>query len=335
MTDQVSAFLAAHGWADARSVHLVGDGSARRYSRLALGERQCLLMECPPAIPLLPFLDVAALLRRLGFSAPEVLAADAAAGLALIEDFGDGTFSRLLAADADEAALYTLAVDALIELHRRATPADLAALPPFDDARALDGLFRMLDWYWPAMRGAPASDLIRHEFESAWRAVLPAMRRVPDSIALFDYHTDNLFRLDRPGIAACGLIDFQDAVRAPVVFDLATLLDNDRRAIPEALRERLIDRYLAAFPSLDRDVFVTAYAVKTAHWNTRIVGTFARLLRRDGKAGYQRFMPRVWELIARHLHHPALAPVAEWYRRYLPAADRRMLPPDIVDKLGA
>src|SRR5581483_10484034 len=128
MTDQVSAFLAAHGWADARSVHLVGDGSARRYSRLALGERQCLLMECPPAIPLLPFLDVDALLRRLGFSAPEVLAADAAAGLAV--------------------------------------------LPPFDDARALDGLFRMLDWYWPAMRGAPASDLIRHEFESAWRAVL-------------------------------------------------------------------------------------------------------------------------------------------------------------------
>ena len=109
------------------------------------------------------------------------------------------------------------------------------------------------------------------------------------------------------------------------------MLDNDRRAIPEALREMVIARYLAAFPALDHDVFMTAYAVKTAHWNTRIVGTFARLLRRDGKAGYQRFMPRVWELIARHLDHPALAPVAEWYRRYLPPADRRVL----SDKLGA
>jgi hypothetical protein len=249
----------------------------------------------------------------------------------LIEDFGDLTFSRLLTDGADETALYTLAVDTLIALHTGATPADLAAVPLFDDARALEGLFRMLDWYWPVVRGAPASDLIRHEFEAAWRAVLPAMRFVPESMALFDYHTDNLFCLDRAGIAACGLIDFQDAVRAPVIYDLAMLLDNDRRVIPDRLREALIDRYLAAFPALDRDVFMTAYIVKTVHYNTRLVGTFTRLLRRDGKAGYQRFMPRVWELIARHLDHPALAPVAEWYRRYLPQADRRVL----SDKLGA
>jgi aminoglycoside/choline kinase family phosphotransferase len=331
MTEPVRAFLSVHGWGDAARTTLAGDGSARRYSRLHFGDRRCLLMECPPAIPLLPFLDVDALLRRLGFSAPEVLASDPPAGLALIEDFGGDTFSRLLADGADEAGLYTLAVDTLIALHRRAMPGDIDALPPFDDARALEGLFRMLDWYWPVVRGAPASDLIRHEFEAAWRAVLPAMRHVPDSIALFDYHTGNLLHLDRPGIAACGLIDFQDAVRAPVVFDLATLLDNDRRAIPDALRDTLTARYLTAFPALDRDVFMTAYAVKTAHWNTRIVGTFARLLRRDGKAGYQRFMPRVWELIARHIEHPALAPVAEWYRRYLPPADRRVL----SDKLGA
>ncbi len=325
MSQAVAPFLASHGWADAQSTPLAGDGSARRYSRLQSGRRHCLLMECPPAIPLQPFLDVDSLLGRLGLSAPEVLAADPAAGLALIEDFGDGTFSRLLAHGADEADLYTLAVDLLIELHRRATPADLAALPSFDDARALDGLFRMLDWYWPALRGQPASDMMRHEFAAAWRAVLPAMRGVPESIALFDYHTDNLFRLERPGVAACGLIDFQDAVRAPVVFDLATLLDNDRRAIPDTLRDGLIERYLAAFPALDRDAFMTAYAVKTAHWNTRIVGTFARLLRRDGKPGYQRFMPRVWALIARHLGHPALAPVAAWYQRNLPPADRKVL----------
>jgi aminoglycoside/choline kinase family phosphotransferase len=331
MTEPVHAFLSAHGWAVAQRTPLAGDGSARRYSRLELGNRHCLLMECPPTIPLQPFLDVDALLRRLEFSAPEVLASDSATGLALIEDFGDLTFSRLLIDGADETALYTLAVDTLIALHTGATPADLAAVPLFDDARALEGLFRMLDWYWPVVRGAPASDLIRYEFEAAWRAVLPAMRFVPESMALFDYHTDNLFCLDRPGIAACGLIDFQDAVRAPVIYDLAMLLDNDRRVIPDRLREALIDRYLAAFPALDRDVFMTAYIVKTVHYNTRLVGTFARLLRRDGKAGYQRFMPRVWELIARHLDHPALAPVAEWYRRYLPQADRRVL----SDKLGA
>ena len=323
--DPVAAFLAAQGWGDARQEPLSGDGSVRRYRRLTAGSRRALLMQCPPELPIAPFLTVDALLRRLGFSAPEIYATDAGPGLVLLEDFGDDTFTRLLAAGADEASLYTLAVDVLIELHRRATPETLASLPRFDDDRALDGLYRMLDWYWPAMHGAAAPDSVRRDFESAWRAVLPAMRRVPDSIALFDYHADNLMRLDRPGLAACGLLDFQDAVAAPVVFDLATLLENDRRAIPDALREALLARYLAAFPALDHDVFMTAFAVKTAHWNTRIVGTFARLLRRDGKAGYQRFMPRVWELVERHIRHPALGPVAEWYRRHLPPADRRVL----------
>lgn len=325
MSEATARFLAAHGWQAAERQFLVGDGSVRRYTRLIQSDRRCLLMDCPPEISLEPFLKVDALLRRLGVSAPEVLAADADAGLALVEDFGDDTFTRLLKSGADETALYRLAVDLLIELHRRATSADLAGLPVFDDDRALDGLFRMLDWYWPAIHGAPPGETVRREFESAWRAVLPKMREVPDSIALFDYHADNLLWLDRTGVGACGVIDFQDAVQAPVVFDIATLLANDRRAIPDGLREALIDRYLTAFPALDRDAFMTAFAVKTAHWNTRIVGTFARLLRRDGKALYQKFMPRVWLLIEHYLAHPALEPVADWYRRHLPAADRRML----------
>ena len=321
----IQAFLAGQGWGDAQREKLAGDASVRRYVRLKRGGETALLMDCPPALPIGPFLEVGAMLLKLGLSAPRVLAADAAAGLALIEDFGDDTFTRLLERGHDEATLYILAVDTLIALHQRAAPAMPSALPVFDDNRALDGLFRMLDWYWPAIHGGPASPEVRDAFESAWRDVLPAMRRVPNSVALFDYHTDNLLLINRPGVSACGLIDFQDAVQAPVVYDLAMLLDNDRRAISDALRARLIDRYLAAFPALDHEIFMTAYTVKTAHYNTRLVGTFARLLRRDGKPGYQRFMPRVWALIERHIAHPALAPVADWYRRYLPPQDRRVL----------
>lgn len=333
MGERIARFLEANRWSGAEPQPLAGDGSVRRYTRLKLGGRSCLLMDCPPELSIDPFLKVDALLVKLQLSVPKVFATDIDAGLALIEDFGDDTFTRLLGDGADETALYELAVDLLIELHRRATPADCASLPVFDDDLALDGLFRMLDWYWPAVHGTPASDTVRREFESAWRAVLPKMRTVPDSIALFDYHTDNLLRLDRPGIAACGVIDFQDAVQAPVVFDIATLLANDRRAIPDSLRDAMIDRYLQAFPALDRDAFMTAFAVKTAHWNTRIVGTFARLLRRDGKVLYQRFMPRIWFLIERYTAHPALEPVADWYRRHLPPADRRIL--ELDERSGA
>ena len=72
----------------------------------------------PPQEDVRPYIAVAGMLRGLGLSAPEIFAEDREPGLLLIEDFGDGTYTRLLARGADESALYALAVDVLIALHR-------------------------------------------------------------------------------------------------------------------------------------------------------------------------------------------------------------------------
>ncbi len=320
-------FLAAQGWGAAERRLLAGDASFRRYDRLRLDGRPAVLMDAPPPMEnVAPFVRIGRLLHGLGFSAPEILAVDQANGFVLLEDLGDDTYTRLLNAGRDEAPLYALAVDTLIELHRRLPAEALAALPEFDDARALREVSLILDWYWPAVHGAPVADDLRRDFEAAWRLVLPRRRAVPDSIALFDFHVDNMLWLpDRPGIKACGLLDFQDAVRAPLTFDLVSLLEDVRRAVPPALMAAMIDRYLAANPQIARADFMTAYAIIGAQRNIRIAGTFARLLKRDGKPAYQRFMPRVWELIALDLAAPALAPVAAWFQRHLPPADRRVL----------
>ena len=97
------------------------------------------------------------------------------------------------------------------------------------------------------------------------------------------------------------------------------------KSAPDGLTLLAAPSLLAANPHLDRDAFMTVYAVSGAQRNIRIAGTFARLLRRDSKPGYQRYMPRTWELIAGDLRHPALAPVAAWFDRYLPPDDRRLL----------
>ena len=161
---------------------------------------------------------------------------------------------------------------------------------------------------------------------AAWQQVLPQRQAAPKTIALFDFHVDNLLVLkDRRGIAACGLLDFQDAVLAPVGFDLVSLLEDARRHVPWNLMTRMIERYLAANPMIDRTAYMAAYAIIGAQRNTRIAGTFTRLLKRDGKSWYQRFMPRVWELIGHDIQHPVLAPVAAWYARHLPESDRAPL----------
>ncbi|MBL8710878.1 MAG: phosphotransferase [Rhodospirillaceae bacterium] len=324
------AFLAAAGWGAAEIRLLAGDASFRHYDRLTLAGRTAVLMDAPPPMEdVRPFMRIGRLLKGLGFSAPQILADDAEAGFLLLEDLGDRTYTRALDAGADAQALYALATDTLIALHDRVPPSALESLPVFEDARALREVQLLLDWYWPAHFGRPAPDDVRAAFVTAWEEVLPRRRCVPESIALFDFHVDNLLVLqDRKGIEACGLLDFQDAVLAPVTFDLVSLLEDVRRDVPWDLMRAMIDRYLAANPAIARDDFMAAYAIIGGQRNTRIAGTFARLLKRDGKGWYQRFMPRVWELIAHDLAHPALAPVASWYARHLPPAERAVLPTD-------
>lgn len=325
---EIAAFLAASGWGEAARKKLPGDASFRRYVRLARGGETAMLMDAPPPQEdVRPFLAVARLLHGLGLSAPRLHAADVAAGLLLLEDFGDDTYTRLLAARADEAALYALAVDVLIALNRGFAAAAAPELPPYDEPRLLAEAALLVDWYLPAVTGAPTDAGLRDDYLALWRALLPLARGVPETLVLRDYHVDNLMRLSgRDGIAACGLLDFQDAVRGPMSYDLVSLLEDARRDVAPALATAMRARFLAAFPALDRARFDASYAVLGAQRNCKIVGIFTRLFVRDGKAQYLAHIPRVWCLIEDDLRHPALAPLARWLDRHVPAKLRRAPP---------
>lgn len=319
----VAAFAAAVGWGDAVCAPLAGDASFRRYLRLqrADGRRAVLMDAPPPQEDVRPFIAVAETLRSLGLSAPRILAADVAEGFLLLEDFGDRTYTGVLARQGDEAALYRLAVDVLIVLHRRFI--DDATLPPYDDDRLLAEAALLVDWYLPAVRGEPTPVSLRSEYLDLWRRVLPLARKVPTSLVLRDYHVDNLMWLeDREGIAACGLLDFQDAVVGPVTYDLVSLFEDARRNVPGALATLLLERYKAAFPDLDVEAFAASYAILGAQRNAKIVGIFTRLDRRDGKPGYLYHIPRVWRWLAGDLDHPALAALKAWFNRVIPAGSR-------------
>ncbi len=326
---EIAAFLAAHGWAGACRRPLAGDASFRRYERLVDGERRAVLMDAPPdREDVRPFVAVADLLRALGFSAPRILACDVRLGAALLEDLGDGTYTRVLEDGGDEATLYTLALDLLIALHRRFDPAapGAAALPPYDDRRLLDEAALFVDWYLPAVRGVAANAALRREYLSLWRETFATARAVPSSLVLRDYHADNLMWLPgRPGIAACGLLDFQDAVVGPVTYDLVSLFEDARRDVPAALARRLLARYRAAFPEIGEAEFAASYAVLGAQRNAKIIGIFTRLDRRDGKPGYLAHIPRVWRWLEGDLRHPALAAIRHWMDREIPP-ELRMAP---------
>lgn len=321
----IQLFLDRHGLGSAKRVPLAGDASARRYERIVRPDgATVILVDTPnPAEDLLPFAAIGAVLDRIGLSVPAILAADPESGLALQEDFGTETFSRLLAEEADPLPLYELATDALIELHRRwpAGEAERLGLPVYDATLFIEQVMLFADVYLPVATGQPLSDKDRSDLEMAWRSVVPDACAGPQSLLLRDYHVDNLMRLPRDGVRAAGLIDFQSAGRGPVAYDLISLLEDARRDVPAALAEAMVARYLAAFPDLDGAAFRRSCAVLGAVRHARILGIFVRLAL-SGRRGYLPHLPRVWRLLEGQLAKPALAPVAAWFNRHLPPQAR-------------
>lgn len=323
----IQAFLARAGWGAAKRGRLAGDASFRHYDRLEMDGRRAVLMDAPPPKEdVRPFVRMALHLQRLGFSPPELMALDQENGLLLLEDLGDDTYTRLLAKGEDEEALYALAVDTLAELHSQpdAIPMGLA---PYDDDRLLAEAALLTDWYMPAVLDRPTDRSARAEYLDLWRAAFPAARLVPDTLVLRDFHVDNLMRLDRPGIRACGLLDFQDAVAGPLTYDLMSLLEDARRDIDPALIARMKDRYLARMPGLDRAAFDASWAVMAAQRHAKVIGIFTRLCKRDGKPHYLHHIPRVWRLLDSACDHPALAGVKGWLARHIPNGQRSVPSP--------
>ncbi len=317
------AFLAGTDWRKARMTALSGDASFRRYFRLAGGPSPALLMDAPPPQEdVAPFVRVARHLCDLGFSAPAVHAEDPAHGFLVIEDFGDATFTRRLAEGADEDALYRLAADTLIALHRHPGAASVD-VPPYDAAALQREADLLIDWFLPAVTGAPAPQATAEEYRAVWRELYPLADTAPPTLVLRDYHVDNLMELPgREGTAACGLLDFQDALVGSPAYDLVSLVADARRDIRPALRDAMVERYLAAFPALDRTDFLAAAAMLSAQRNCKIIGIFTRLMARDGKPFYLQHIPRVWRLLEADLAHPALAPVRAWLDDAIPPALR-------------
>jgi aminoglycoside/choline kinase family phosphotransferase len=246
-----------------------------------------------------------------------VLSEDREQGFLLLEDFGDDTYTRLLARGADEPNLYALAIDTLVALQQAVALRGAEELPSYDIVRLLGEAALLVDWY------RPLNDELRDEYLALWRAVLPDAVVSPPTLVLRDYHVDNLMLLpDRPGVKGCGLLDFQDAVSGQPSYDLVSLLEDARRDVPAPLRQAMTERYLAAFPDLDRSAFLRSAAILSAQRNCKILGIFTRLWKRDGKRQYLAHIPRVWRLLEADLRHPALGPVAHWLDRHLPPETR-------------
>jgi N-acetylmuramate 1-kinase len=302
-------FLATCGWRGAEILPLAGDASFRRYFRVVQGNRTAVLMDAPPPHEdPRPFVAVAEWLIGRGLSAPEIIARDLEKGLLLLRDFGDSRLRETLDTDPHrELELYELATDVLVQLHQH-RPMD--GLPVHGLEQWLEELKLFTDWYCPAVGLKIDADAYR----AAWTEVLAPVEKdgLGPVTVLRDYHAENIMLVNgREGVGSFGLLDFQDALVGHPAYDLASVLEDARRDVPPEIERAMIDRYVAATGS--GETFERAYWALAAQRNTRILGVFTRLWKRDNKPHYRRFQPRMWGLLERDLEQPHLKPVRDWF----------------------
>ncbi|MCK1710208.1 MULTISPECIES: tRNA (adenosine(37)-N6)-threonylcarbamoyltransferase complex ATPase subunit type 1 TsaE [unclassified Bradyrhizobium] len=339
-------FLDASGYVDAARRRMDGDASSRSYARLIRDDDVVILMNFPQradgaamyngksysaavhlAENVKPFVAIAQGLRAAGLSAPAIYHSDLDHGFLITEDFGS---EGVIEGDPPRPIVerYEAATDVLAVLHGKTLPDTLPlgdqsyAIPVFDAEALLIEIGLMPEWYLPD-RNAPLSEAARADFFAMWRELLQKPLATPRTWIIRDYHSPNLIWLaDRTGIARVGVIDFQDTVLGPQSYDVVSLLQDARVDVPESLELTLLSRYIKARraqdASFDPAGFAELYAIMSAQRNTRLLGTFARLNRRDGKPHYLRHQPRIWTYLQRSLAHPALSYLHDWYLTHVP-----------------
>ncbi len=349
--------LVTAGLSGAAVRYLLGDASPRRYARLrrpVSDQRSdtfptALLMDAPrqpdgPPIrdglpysriahlaeDVRPFVAVTAALRQAQLSAPAIYAGDLERGLLLLEDLGDRVFGAELVAGGSQIELWRAATEALLALRRVPVPESLQLpdgsvyrLPAYDRAALGIETELLVDWYWPALLASPAPAQARAAFTAAWQQIFDRLLGLPKGWVLRDYHSPNLIWLaERSGLAKVGIIDFQDALTGHAAYDLVSLLQDARLDVAASIESELLAHYCnaatAGEPGFSEPDFRFAYAALGAQRNTKILGIFARLARRDGKPQYLRHIPRIWGYLARNLAAPGLEPLRAWYDRHLP-----------------
>lgn len=287
-------FISRHCGESARVEPASSDASFRTYWRvLAVPGGSRIVMDAPPPHEdVRPWLDVARRLRAAGVHAPAVHGQDVEQGFLLLEDLGERLYLPALT-DATVGRLYGDALEALWRMQRGGAT---HGLPDYDEPRLLAEMALMPEWFLQRHLGAgPGADGIG-VVEAAFLRLADNALEQPQVFVHRDFHSRNLLVTgqDSPGV-----VDFQDAVRGPITYDLVSLLRDCYVAWPaqrvdawvEQYRQRLVE---AGATDADPRRFRRWFDLMGLQRHLKVLGIFCRLWYRDGKAGYLADLPLVW-----------------------------------------
>jgi len=302
--------------------NLGGDAGFRRYFRYQYPS-QWLAVDAPPATEDTgQFLAIAQLIALQGVRSPHIAAADATQGFLLVEDFGDRLFFREVSREASAKnanSLYQQALDTLLRLHHCLD--DTTLIPRYDRALLRRELEIFSEWFSGKLLGHALDTSEQHLLDELFTRLEDNALAQPQTFVHRDYHSRNLMLLDD---GALGVIDFQGALWGGVTYDLVSLLrDCYLRWPPEQVTRWALDYRQQAIsagiiPAVSEAEFLRWFDWLGLQRHIKVLGIFARLYLRDGKAGYLQDLP----LVIRYTlevaeQYPELQDFADWFKQTL------------------
>ncbi len=261
------------------------DASFRRYFRIHTNTNAYIAMDAPPEQEdCQPFDQITTLLESQGLNVPHVHARNLAKGFLLLDDLGTHPYLTVL----DEVTAPHLYRDALIALHRiQQTPAD--TLPKYDHTALLKEMNLFETWFLEVHLGIELNPDQRDRLEQVKQHLIANALDQPQVFVHRDYHARNLMLATRNNP---GILDYQDAVRGPITYDLVSLLRDCYIRWPPNMVTHWALTYLEQFTGAN-----ATSAIATTQWlkwfdlmgmqrHLKAIGIFARLYHRDGKPGY-------------------------------------------------
>lgn len=310
-----------------------GDASFRRYFRFCSHLQSFIAVDAPPETEKnAQFVGLSSALIKLGVSVPKVLDHDMTHGFLLIEDFGDDLFSKAITDSQKAPSLYQSALSLLTKLQKLPhlnLSEEKFELPEYNEQLLAIESDLFTHWLLKVHLGLSLSDLQQKLIVRVQHYLAQIFFAQPQVGVHRDYHSRNLLLLagDETGQTQIGVIDFQDAVKGPLTYDMVSLLRDCYVSWPEEFVEQQLRQIHGAYyQQYDWTTFKHWFDCTGIQRHLKAAGIFARLSHRDGKAGYLQDIPRALDYVVTVGRALSRSPQLDWFAKFIDFIEEIVLP---------
>lgn len=302
---------------------LPAEASFRSFFRIETDKGSFVAMHAPPEMENpRQFVRLAEFFSSQQIPVPELYAQDPGLGFVLMEDLGDEPLEKIYRRGEPNAAL-DLAIRCLISIQR--IEASEAFIPPYNEERLRMELGLFSEWFARGLLGTNMPTW----YPALCDGLVENALDQPQCCVHRDFHCRNLL-IDMSGDLR--VVDFQDALKGPVSYDLCSLLHDCYFSFEEASIARGIHTYrrLAKTQGItmieDESSFRRSFDLMAIQRQLKAVGIFARLWLRDQRKSHLPDVVPVLKSLARLCarHRQCAALTEQINGNYLPSAISRV-----------